>query len=168
MIRSLLFAIVTTLSISAFAQTRTAAANVLDKQVAGVFKGVPSGFMINSEVKTCTVSFLYDHEENLGGTNLLYYKVKIDFPGLDYDINFLSPEDFEFNISRDYLLNFYPKNFTQQAYSDHRNDYRAIRLKFGAGNKISAVQTAYGISGAATSRANWGHLSAYTCKLQDI
>jgi hypothetical protein len=145
--------------------SRVSPENILDKQVAGVFKGNPSGFNINSEVESCTVSFLYDHEEKYGSTIILYYKVKIDFPGLDYDINFLKPSDFEFMVSRDHLLNSYPSNFVLQAYSDHRNDYRAVRLKFGADNKLSAVQTAYGISGAATSAANWGYFSAYTCKI---
>jgi hypothetical protein len=167
MIRSLLLLSTLILSTATFAQAeRTSPENIFDQKVAGVFKGRPSGFLINREVETCTVSFKYDHEEKYGDITLLYYKVKVDFPELDYDSNFLLPEDFEFLVSRDYLLNFYPKNFVLQAYADHRNDYKAIRLKFGSNGKLSAVQTSYGLTGAPTSTPGWSWFSAYTCKLQ--
>ena len=168
MIRSLLLTVFSTamMATSAFADSseRQSPLNILDQKVAGTFTGKPSGLQLNKEVKTCSVSFTYDHEKDLGGTVLLYYKVKVDFPNFNYSYHFLTPEDFEFMVSRDYLLNFYPKNFVLQSYSDHRGDYKAIRLKFGA-EKLSAVQTTYGLSGDTTNSPSFGWLDGYTCNL---
>ena len=168
MLRSFLVIALMVLSLQIFAQTRTTPPNVIDQNLVGFFNGIPSGFnVVTDDVKTCTVSFSYDHEEKLGSTILVYYKVKINFPNLNYDMNYLKPSDFEFMVSKDFLLNSYPKNFVQYAFSAHRNDYRAIRLKFDEKNKISVAQTAYGITGNATSRANWSWLSAYTCHVKN-
>lgn len=168
MIRSLFLAVALTslLSVSASAESvRTSPENILDVQVAGTYAGTPSGLQINRQVKNCSVSFLYDHEKDLGGTVLLYYKVKINFPNFNYNMTFLKPEDFEFNVSRDFLLNYYPKNFVLTTYSGRGNNYKALRLKFDSEGKLSAAQMSFGMNGEATSEPGWGWIDAFTCKL---